>query len=467
MAALRCFHHSRSFSTSINPAEAPAASTSTHSPSRGPGVVSSHGFAASPATIEASSSDCEPYTVTVVTGRRRGAGTTDPVAVQLIGTHASSDRFLLDSNEGGFDRGSTVTFTVPVPRDLGPLRRLLVSKESTLDIGGAWYLRLIEIANPAGEATIFPCNSWIGEDSTCSSEAHHSIERNLLPAATEMIEGHHEAVSVRAAGLSFPHPDKVKGGVKGVNRQGFGYGGEDAYFFCEGRNNLFGMGVADGVYMWRDVGIDSGVLAQTLMRTACDMMQKGVEDVYKVLETSSHVALVDGGLQGSCTASLLTINASGQLHAANLGDSGFMVLGPPHGSRGQMSSHELEVRFRSAQLEHEFGRPYQIGHHVHASKVSDADLVSFYVCRGDVIVMGSDGLLDNVSDERIAALLTSLLAQGAGPARMVQELTRIAYEASVDKRADTPYARDASSAFNMVYNGGKKDDITVLVALCK
>lgn len=50
---------------------------------------------------------------------------------------------------------------------------------------------------------------------------------------------------------------------------------------------------------------------------------------------------------------------------------------------------------------------------------------------------------------------------------MVQELVRMAYEASIDRKRDTPYAREASEAFNMVYNGGKKDDITVLVAMCK
>lgn len=47
------------------------------------------------------------------------------------------------------------------------------------------------------------------------------------------------------------------------------------------RNQLFGMGVADGVYGWRDVGIDSGVMSQTLMQRCMAMIQSGVEDVYK------------------------------------------------------------------------------------------------------------------------------------------------------------------------------------------
>lgn len=52
-----------------------------------------------------------------------------------------------------------------------------------------------------------------------------------------------------------------------------------------------------------------------------------------MLQSSSRY-VVSQGLQGSCTACLLTINqASGQLHAANLGDSGFLVLGRPHPQR--------------------------------------------------------------------------------------------------------------------------------------
>jgi hypothetical protein len=41
------------------------------------------------------------------------------------------------------------------------------------------------------------------------------------------------------------------------------------------------MGVADGVYSWREQGIDSGHLAQALMSTARNMVRAGIEDVFK------------------------------------------------------------------------------------------------------------------------------------------------------------------------------------------
>lgn len=58
------------------------------------------------------------------------------------------------------------------------------------------------------------------------------------------------------------------------------------------------MGVADGVYGWRDVGIDSGVMSQTLMQRCMAMIQSGVEDVYKSEHT--HTGVQQAGRQGAC-----------------------------------------------------------------------------------------------------------------------------------------------------------------------
>ena len=42
---------------------------------------------------------------------------------------------------------------------------------------------------------------------------------------------------------------------------------------------MSGLGVADGVYMWRDQGIDAGALARKLMTTSKDTIDSGVVDV--------------------------------------------------------------------------------------------------------------------------------------------------------------------------------------------
>lgn len=82
-------------------------------------------------------------------------------------------------------------------------------------------------------------------------------------------------------------------------------------------------------------------------------------------------------------------------------------------------------------------------------------------------VPDSDGLFDNLNEVEISSTVTQMLGQGASCSTMVQALVKLAFEASVDRKRDTPYARDASEAFNAVYSGGKRDDITVLVAHCK
>ena len=46
-----------------------------------------------------------------------------------------------------------------------------------------------------------------------------------------------------------------------------------------------------------------------------------------------------------------------------------------------------------------------------------------------------------------------------------KQLAFKAFDISHDKRADTPYSRAATEEFQVIYNGGKKDDITVIVAL--
>lgn len=412
--------------------------------------------------------DLETYRVSVVTGNLRGAGTGSAAYVQLIGSHGESDKFVVGNSEDeGLTRGSKVTFDVQVP-PIGPIRRVFVEREkaSCTATGDGWFLESVIVHGPNGEHYSFPCNAWFGHSDCGDYEG--SLERNLLPLveseALQALAVQAQPVQVAVSGVAFPHPEKViKNKIRGVNMKGFGYGGEDAYFYATGQN-VFGMGVADGVYMWKEQGIDSGTMARTLMETCQHMVAAGCEDVFKVLSIAArHVE--SEGVQGSCTACLLTINKeSGKLQSATLGDSGFLVVGRGPGS-SVAGEGELRVKFRTPQLEHEFGCPYQLGHHRYANSPADAELSTLPVVAGDVIVMGSDGLLDNMSDKEMVAQVGALLQAGAKPAAMAQQMAKVAFDNSLDKQRITPYSRAATEAFDMVYSGGKPDDITVLVAV--
>ena len=144
--------------------------------------------------------------------------------------------------------------------------------------------------------------------------------------------------------------------------------------------------------------------------------------------------------------------------SANIGDSGFLVLGT-----SRQDQHEMELKYHSPQQEHQFGFPYQLGHHDGADPVDSAMLHTLPVSSGDVIILGSDGLWDNLSVHKISETVKELTANGSRPSIIAQALAKLAFEYAVDKHAITPYSLGASEAFDMIYNGGKQDDITVVV----
>ena len=86
------------------------------------------------------------------------------------------------------------------------------------------------------------------------------------------------------------------------------------------------------------------------------------------------------------------------------------------------------------------------------------------VMPGDVIVVGSDGLWDNLAGDAILAKVQHAIKQGERAPAIALSLARAAFEASVDRDAVTPYSLGATEAFDMVYSGGKQDDITVVAA---
>lgn len=89
---------------------------------------------------------------------------------------------------------------------------------------------------------------------------------------------------------------------------------------------------------------------------------------------------------------------------------------------------------------------------------------SMQVFPGDTIIMGSDGLFDNVFIAQIVEQVSLFRRKGKGPQGLVQKLTEMAHTSSLDRHEDTPYSRGYSEAFDLAMSGGKPDDITVLVA---
>ena len=86
--------------------------------------------------------------------------------------------------------------------------------------------------------------------------------------------------------------------------------------------------------------------------------------------------------------------------------------------------------------------------------------------------MGSDGLFDNLYDEDLSPCLLQNIGHSKGkftmddPKAAADCLANRAYLLSKDKNYYSPFAKGARESFQR-YNGGKEDDITVIVAQIK
>ena len=133
--------------------------------------------------------------------------------------------------------------------------------------------------------------------------------------------------------------------------------------------------------------------------------------------------------QGSSTACIVMLDGA-TLRAVNLGDSGFLVL------------RNDQIVFRSPSQQHQFNFPYQLagpgagGDSPLAAEVrsdcraagcaerpgagAEADAVQTFsvgVKKGDVVVLATDGLIDNVYPQEAASVVSVIQRKGDPPPR--------------------------------------------------
>ena len=81
---------------------------------------------------------------------------------------------------------------------------------------------------------------------------------------------------------------------------------------------------------------------------------------------------------------------------------------------------------------------------------------------GDVVVLATDGLFDNMPEQQVLDVLAE-----CGPGAAVEELARRlahrAQELSLDNETDSPFAVLAKDN-DICWGGGRPDDITVIVS---
>ncbi|KAK3842875.1 MAG: phosphatase 2C-like domain-containing protein [Linnemannia gamsii] len=248
--------------------------------------------------------------------------------------------------------------------------------------------------------------------------------------------------------------------------------GEDSYF-----RRHDALGVADGVGGWSGTtGANPALYSRKLMHYAFVELEKYdniEEDAFydyfnvnpvQILQKSYEQSARDAkkeGLIGSSTA-CLAILRDDELRIANLGDCGVSII------------RRNEFIFRTEEQQHSFNYPYQLGTGSTDSP-TDAQVFTVKVESGDIVVMGTDGIFDNLFDEDILeevrqpAYLEKKQYERKIPEPNVisDALAKRAKNVAEDTRHHGSPFQSRAMQEGLYYQGGKQDDMSVLVAIIK
>ncbi|KAI0831284.1 protein serine/threonine phosphatase 2C [Trametes gibbosa] len=294
--------------------------------------------------------------------------------------------------------------------------------------------------------------------------------------------------------------------------------GEDFFYIQDMREKSgVSLGIADGVGGWTESGVDPSLFSQALMYHAhryskaawpgepeIDPTQEYEEreqvegwelTPLECLESAYGGVLRERNvLAGSSTACVLTLNASnGVLRAANLGDSGFLVI------------RASSVIYTQRSQTHFFNCPKQLSKLPTSEKrfsracvdhPSDADLCELKLRHGDIIIAyartqkltliaQTDGLSDNVFPAEMVTICSMVARQSQMTRRtltaagkqesvqpvedqeaqdMAERIVEYARMCMFNRKRVSPFER-AAAREGMYFRGGKVDDVTVLVTI--
>ena len=227
-------------------------------------------------------------------------------------------------------------------------------------------------------------------------------------------------------------------------------GGDDAYFITNSVINA--LGVADGVGSWRAKGINAGLCARELMENCKNIfMDYDNTSPFLVLEEAESNLSEDG----STTVLLAHADYEG-LKIAQLGDSNLVII------------RNNYIFFQTSPQQYMHDQPYQMGKDGKDS-YDDARLYTVPILKDDIIILGSDGLWDNLYPSQAAQIVRSIDMNK--PSLMAQTLANRAYKSSHDKNLWSPFTQRAYEEGIILPKdfseslGGKTDDITVVVAV--
>jgi len=230
-------------------------------------------------------------------------------------------------------------------------------------------------------------------------------------------------------------------------------GGEDTYFISQSGNSV---GVFDGVGGWIESGVNPRLYSYKLMQGCLKAVNEKKEiNPLKILEFGYNF-VKEFGTVGSCTATVASFmkkDSSLNMEIINVGDSGVLVY--------RKAKEQDEVIFRTKEQQHRFNMPYQLGTQSR-DKPQHGNQYNIKLELDDVVVLGTDGLWDNLYNKEIATILSN--SKNNTSQQIAKTLANAALKCSLDTNRVSPFAAQLQIIEkNPGIVGGKEDDITVLV----
>ena len=236
--------------------------------------------------------------------------------------------------------------------------------------------------------------------------------------------------------------------------------------------------VSDGIGSWKHHGIDPSIYSKHL----CLEISKTITNTttttntpitnlttYKSLITTSITTLNAHHILGSATFCSLYINIKAlKMYSVSLGDTVFAIL-REDALLVKGSSCKYSVYFKSKEQYHSFNTPFQCGHISNADIACSIDM-SFDIKERDVIIIGTDGLWDNISLEHIVEVCNTCCNGKDVTWNDIKDITvTLADEAKMNSQSkviNSPFSKRAKE-YGVKYVGGKPDDIAVVVVFIK
>ena len=239
---------------------------------------------------------------------------------------------------------------------------------------------------------------------------------------------------------------------------------EDA-FFC----NEQALGIADGIGSIKtEFGISSCEFSHELMKKCEIYSREFIDDHRKQFTCKNIIKNAYEMLEsGGGSTFLLAVLSKRQLNILNLGDSGMILARYDRNFKvvfqttpklhNSCTPYQLTRRFSSKQLSQNASLTRNLDK---SDDVNDADEFMITTLPGDIIVMGSDGLWDNINPNELTKILDQY--NGQSVKKLAAIITKIAKIRAVGMNA-------LNHAGEMIFTksldfAGKLDDITVIVA---